>query len=99
MTTIDFLVVVNYPLFMAKNKLSTTEVAKILGVSRQAVLKKIKSGKIKAEKIGRNYVINRADLPIESGGELTEEKKAVIDRAIQKTVQEYGETLRLLGKE
>jgi len=40
MTTIDFLVVVNYPLFMdkdrvAKNQLSTTEVAKILGISRQ----------------------------------------------------------------
>lgn len=70
---------------MRKNKLSTIEAAKALGITRQAVLKKIKEGKIKAEKVGRNYVINKADLPIRFGGELTEEKKSVIDRAIYST--------------
>lgn len=84
---------------MAKNQFSTTKVAKILGISRQAVLKKIASGEIKAEKIGRNYIINRGNLPIESGGELTEAKKEIINRAVRKTVREYGKTLRLLGKE
>ena len=104
MTTIDFLVVINYPYFMdknsvSKNLLSTTEVAEILGISRQAVLKKIASGELKAKKVGKKYFINRQDLPVESGGELTEEKKELINQAVKKTVQEYGETLRLLGKE
>ncbi len=40
-----------------KEYLSTSELAKLLGVSRIAVFKKIKSGKIKAFKIGRNYVV------------------------------------------
>ena len=39
---------------MEKEYLSTSEVAKILGISRIAVFKKIKSGEIKAEKKGRN---------------------------------------------
>lgn len=37
--------------------ISTAELAKLLHVSRIAVFKKIQSGKIKAFKIGRNYVI------------------------------------------
>lgn len=84
---------------MHKKLLSTTQVAKLLGISRVAVLKKIKTGEIKAHKVGRNYVISKADLPIEIGGELTEAKKMLIDKAVKKTVQEYGKTLKLLGKE
>ncbi len=84
---------------MDKKTLSTIEVAKTLGVSRQAVLKKIMSGEIKAKKMGKNYAVGREDLPIEAGGELTALKKELIDKAIRKTVKEYGETLRLLGKE
>ncbi|QQG46420.1 MAG: helix-turn-helix domain-containing protein [Candidatus Niyogibacteria bacterium] len=84
---------------MGKKTFSTVEVAKTLGVSRQAVLKKIMSGEIKAKKIGKNYVVGRKDLPVEAGGELTASKKELIDKAIRKTVKEYGETLRLLGKE
>ncbi|QQG42450.1 MAG: helix-turn-helix domain-containing protein [Candidatus Giovannonibacteria bacterium] len=84
---------------MDKELLSTTEVAKILNISRQAVLKKIRSGEIKAKKIGENYAIDREDLPVEIGGELTEEKKKIIEKAVRKTVREYGETLKLLGKE
>ena len=37
-----------------KKYLSTTEVAKLLEVSRVTVFNRIKSGEIKAEKIGRN---------------------------------------------
>ncbi len=79
--------------------ITTIELAQILGISRQAVFKKIKAGKIKAEKIGRNLVIRKKDLPIILGEVLTEEKKRKIDEAVKKTVQEYGETLKLLGKE
>jgi len=97
--TIDKKVIIDYSGNMHKNLLSTAQVANLLGITREAVLKKIKTGEIKAHKVGRNYVISKADLPIEVGGELTEAKKRVIDKAVRKTVQEYGETLRLLGKE
>ena len=84
---------------MDKNLLSTAQAAKLLGISRVAVLKQIVSGKLKAQKVGRNFVIRREDLPIERGGELTEAKKKLIDDAVRKTVREYGETLKLLGRE
>ncbi|OGZ34063.1 MAG: hypothetical protein A2174_03025 [Candidatus Portnoybacteria bacterium RBG_13_41_18] len=84
---------------MNKVFLSTTEVAKLLGISRIAVFKKIKSGKIKAQKAGRNFVIDKNDLPFLLGKSLGKAKKEEIDKAVAKTVSEYGETLKLLGKE
>jgi excisionase family DNA binding protein len=36
---------------------STSEVANILHLSRIAIFQKIQSGEIKAQKVGRNYVI------------------------------------------
>jgi len=84
---------------MDKDFLSTTEVAKLLGISRIAVFKKIKSGEIKAQKVGRNFVISRNDLPFLLGESLGKVQKEKIDKAVAKTVSEYGETLKLLGKE
>jgi excisionase family DNA binding protein len=84
---------------MEKEFLSTTETAKLLNISRVAVFKKIKSGDIKAEKIGRNFVISRKDLPEILGTALSEAKKNLIEKAVRKTIKDYGETLRLLGKE
>ncbi len=49
------------------NLLSTNEVATILKISRNAVFKKIQSGKIKAIKIGRNYVIQKDEVLKELG--------------------------------
>jgi len=40
----------------------TGEVAKMLGVSRQAVLDWIKKGQLRAFKVGRSYRIPKADL-------------------------------------
>lgn len=82
-----------------KKFLSTSEVATILGISRQAVLEKIKLGKIHAKKVGRSFIVQREDLPAEFGGEITERKKQVIDAAIKRTIADYGATLKLLGKE
>jgi excisionase family DNA binding protein len=83
-----------------KNKkfLSTTELAKILNISRIAVYKRIKSGKIKAIRVGRNFVIAKKDLGGVLEGELTDKGKLEIEKAVKKTVKEYGETLKLLGK-
>lgn len=82
-----------------KEFMSTSEVAKILGISRIAVFKKIKSGQIKALKVGRNFVIPRSALSAVLGQTLSPEDKREIDVAVKKTVKEYGLTLKLLGQE
>lgn len=84
---------------MDKQLYSTAEVAKILGISRVAVFKKINTGEIKAKKVGRNFIIEKKDLPEILGLALRESNKEEIEKSVQKTVREYGETLKLLGKE
>jgi len=79
--------------------LSTSEVAKILGISRVAVFQKIKAGLIPAEKIGRNYAVKAEDLTKALEKTLTDERKNEIDVAVKKVVDEYGKTLRMLGRE
>lgn len=79
--------------------LSTSDVAKMLGVSRITVFKKIKKGDIRATKVGRTYVIDPADVGNILGTALSVEDKQDIEHAVKETVREYGETLRLLGKE
>jgi excisionase family DNA binding protein len=89
---------------MAENKyISIAELAKILGISRIAVYKKVKKGDIKAMKVGRNYVIPSSALVRNTinikGRPLTEAQKNTIEKAIRKTVEEYGEVLKKLGSE
>ncbi|MFH0951796.1 MAG: helix-turn-helix domain-containing protein [Patescibacteria group bacterium] len=78
--------------------LSTIELAEIMGISRIAVFKKIKSGEIRAQKVGRNYIIDKKDVFDFNNTEPTTKDKQVIDQAVKRTVKEYGETLKLLGK-
>ena len=80
-----------------KRFLSTTELAKILGISRIAVFKKIKKGEIKAMKVGRNFVIDKKDLRNILSGFLGEKEKLEIEKTVKRVVKEYGETLKLLG--
>ena len=75
------------------------ELARILGLSRIAIFKRVKKGAIKAVKIGRNYAIPRAYIDIILGKTLGDSDKKEIDMAVKKTVKEYGRTLKLLGKE
>lgn len=79
--------------------ISTAELAKLLHVSRIAVFKKIQSGKIKAFKIGRNYVIPIEEVMSAIGTFISPDKKSEIDEVVKRAVKEYGETLRLLGEE
>jgi len=81
-----------------KKIFSTAELAKILGISRIAVYKKIKKGKIKAIKCGHDFVIERKNIGDILQKELTESQKKEIDKAVKKTVKEYRETLKLLGQ-
>lgn len=79
-----------------KNYYSTAEAAKILGVSRVTVFRKIKEGSIKAEKIGRNFIVPADQLPAVTGGKTTEEE---INTAVKRAIREFGKTLKQLGEE
>jgi excisionase family DNA binding protein len=79
--------------------LTIPELAKILGISRIAVYRKVKKGQIKAVKIGRIYAIPQKQIAAILGKSLHEKDKKEIDRALAKTIKEYGQTLKLLGSE
>ncbi|MBN1255981.1 MAG: helix-turn-helix domain-containing protein [Deltaproteobacteria bacterium] len=78
--------------------LTIPELAKLLGVSRIAVYKRVKKGQIPATKIGRTYVITDRTIAEILGKELTQRGKERIDAAVRKTVQEYGDVLKQLAK-
>jgi len=80
-----------------KDFFSTAELAKVLGISRVAVFNRIKKGEIKATKIGRSFVIAKKDLENILSTGISDNDKEKINRAVKKTVKEYGETLKMLG--
>jgi excisionase family DNA binding protein len=82
-----------------KEYVTIPQLAKILGISRIAVYKKVKAGEIKALRIGRIYAIPKRYLDSVMGKALGETAKKEIDKAIRKTIEDYGEVLRLLGQE
>ena len=82
-----------------KDYYTTSEIANFLGISRIAIFKKIQRRQINAVKIGRNYAIPKSELESILGKSLTKEQKDLLTKAVKKTVKEYGETLKLLGRE
>jgi excisionase family DNA binding protein len=85
---------------MVKQKYITIpELAKLLGVSRITINKRVKKGQIPATKIGRTYVITDQTIADILGKEVTGRGRKRIDAAVHKTVREYGEVLKQLAKE
>ncbi len=82
-----------------KKYVTIPELAKLLGVSRIAVYNRVKKGQIPATKIGRTYVITDQTIANILGKEVSGRGKKRIDAAVHKTVREYGEVLKQLGKE
>lgn len=80
-----------------KKYLSVSELAQLLGVSRVAIFKRIKNGQIRAERIGRMLAIPREEFRSILGEVLTPGQKQILNKAVAKTIKEYGKTLRLLG--
>ena len=78
---------------------SIPELARVLGLSRIAVYKRVKKGQIKAVKIGRTFAIPQQHIAAILGKTLAQEDKKEIDGAVKKTVKEYGQVLKLLGSE
>ena len=75
------------------------QLAKLLGLSRIEVYRRVRKGQIKAEKIGRIYVIEDKEVGHILGKKLTAKDKGQIEKAVKKAVKEYGEVLRKLGTE
>lgn len=84
---------------MTKEYYSTMEVAKILKVSRIAVFKWAQEGKMKAIKVGKNYIIPHSALSEKLGTTIGTEKKKAIDMAINRAIKDYGQAFKMLGKE
>jgi len=85
---------------MVKKKYITIpELARLLGKSRIAVYKDVKSGKIAATRIGRNYAISDRDVGRVLGKEMSAKDKKQVGVAVKKAVREYGEVLKRLSKE
>lgn len=99
MLTIDIIVNKMYTYHMEKEFYSIAEIAELLKISRIAVFRMVRSGKIQGVKVGKSYVIQRKDLPALAGGPLTPEEELQLTKAVHRGVKEYGEALKLLGKE
>ena len=81
-----------------KKLISVIEAAKLLGISRMHVVRKIQKGEIKAIRVGRAYAIDRNQL----GGifrHISEKERKQVDEAVEKVLRKYGEVIRKLGAE
>lgn len=79
-----------------KKYYSAQEAADLLGISKVALINQIKAGKLAAQKVGHAYMIAHDDLSPVTEREVSDSQKAEIEKAVKKTIDEYGETLRLL---
>jgi excisionase family DNA binding protein len=84
---------------MTKKHYSTAEVARILHISRVSVFNRIKNGRIKAEKVGRNYIVSHESLSEALGKSIGQEKKDNIEKVLDKALKEYEEVFKRLGRE
>ena len=85
---------------MGKKKLMTIpELARLLGVSRIAIYKRVKKGEIPAAKVGGMYVISDETVEEVLNRKTSKKGEKEIEAAVHRVVEEYGEVLKLLGKE
>jgi excisionase family DNA binding protein len=84
---------------MKKDFYSTAEVAQILNLSRVSVFNRIKKGKIKATKVGRNFIVAHEELLEALGDKIGPAKKEQIEKAIGRAMKDYKEVFEKLAKE
>ncbi len=75
---------------------SVAEVARMMGISRTHLLRKINKGEIHAEKVGRSYIVPASSL---TGifRPLSPRERQRVEMAVEKTCREYGDVIRKLG--
>ena len=79
---------------MATNEfVSVAQAAELLGITRQAVLKRIRTGRLQAAKVGRNYIVAReAIMPPPAAGD------PVLDEIVRRLAAAYEpEAMYLFG--
>ncbi|MFA6572336.1 MAG: excisionase family DNA-binding protein [Bacteroidota bacterium] len=82
-----------------KTHYTVKEIADILGISRIAVFNKIKNKQIRAEMVGKTYIVDANELRGIFANELDNKQKEKIEESVARFVKEYGQTLKLLGLE
>jgi len=72
---------------------SVAEAAEILGITRQAVLKRIRKGRLEGTKVGRNYIVPREALTAGTG-----RRDPVLDEIVRRLISAYDpERVYLFG--
>lgn len=82
-----------------KEYLTIKELADILHVSRISIFKKVKKGEIKAERIGKIYILPKKQLNDVLYNTLSEKLKKEIEHGVLKVINEYGDVIKKLGEE
>jgi len=86
--------------YMAKQKYITIpQLAKLLGLSRIEVYRKVRKGQIPAIRIGRNYAISDSDVAHILGEKMSSKNKRQVSLAVKRVVREYSEVLKRLSRE
>ena len=83
----------------AQDELTISMLAKRLGVSRTVVWRRVKRGEIAARMVGKTYVITDPTVREMLDGKLNDQAKKQIEAAVLKTISEYGDVLKKLGRE
>lgn len=81
----------------SKEYYSSVELANLLGISRIAVYKRIRKGDIRARRIGRNFLVHYKTVEQLIPHRLDDHDRKFIDRAVSRTVSQFGEALKNLG--
>jgi len=85
---------------MVKQKYITIpQLAKLLGLSRIEVYRKVRKSQIPAIRIGRNYAISDRDVAQILGKEMSGKDKKQVKIACKKAVRDYGKVLKKLSRE
>lgn len=82
-----------------KEYLTIKELADILQVSRVTIFKKVKSGEIAAERIGKIYILPKKQFNDVLYNTLSEKLKKEIERGVFKVIKDYGSVIKKLGEE
>jgi len=82
-----------------KTQYTVKEIAELMGISRVAVFNKIKNKQIKAKMVGKTYIIDAVEIRELLSQELDDNQKKEIEKSVIRFIREYGQTLKLLGKE
>ena len=78
--------------------MTVPQLAEKMGLSRIAVYNKVKSGQIKARRVGRIYEIPASEVEAILSGSPTASQKRRLRAAVRRAVREYGSVLERLSK-